>query len=191
MSTKVSDRNVKATATQLAKRPSWTKVFEGHPKSGTFLPNGLPEDLETEKVFTAVFGSGYDKTIFGNACATRVSLGLLQANVTISPKAFNITNTKHRFHSKGIETSARKLQETLTKMWGQADVIVTNVTTYQQVGDKIGSRNGVYFIIGGFGGRVSGHATLWVGGYKNVIGANHYTQNKVGRTVYFWELPIK
>lgn len=76
-------------------------------------------------------------------------------------------------------------------MWGQADVIINNVITYRQVGDTIGSRNGIYFILGGFGGGVSGHATLWIGGYKNVIGNNHYAQNQTGRTVYFWELPIR
>ncbi|MDO4895997.1 MAG: T6SS effector amidase Tae4 family protein [Moraxella sp.] len=183
---KCKDKNVKATALQLKKRPSWAKVYAGYPKrvSRDFL---IPQDLESNQVFELIFGKNYNKTKFTNACATRVSLGLLNAGLTISPRAFLIQDKSHPHAGKGIETIASTLRDPLVKphYWGEPDVIICNANNLAKVANIIGNRNGVYFISGNFSG-VSGHATLWLGAYRNVIGSNNYITT--GRTVSFWEL---
>lgn len=138
--------------------------------------------------FTSLFGENYDRKTFSNACATRVSLGLLNGGVKLSKVAYNIQNPKHRFVNKGIETSAKNLRDTLSKSvhWGEADVIICKPKSLQEVAGIIGTRNGVYFIIGGFGGGISGHTTLWIGKFGNVIGGNNCATN--GGSIYFWEL---
>lgn len=163
-------------------------MLGGYPKTSPAQFGDLPNDLATDQVFTAIFGKDYDKNTFSNACATRVSLGLLNGGVKLSRVAYNITNPTHRFINKGIETSAKNLKDTLSKNthWGETDVIICKPTSLQEVANIIGKRNGVYFIIGGFGGSVSGHTTLWIEKFGNVIGGHHYISS--GGSIYFWEL---
>ncbi|OXA85892.1 T6SS effector amidase Tae4 family protein [Flavobacterium hercynium] len=166
-------------------RPSWKDVYEGYPKNATNT-----DDLPATTIFTDLLGSNYDKAIFGNACATRVSLGLLNGKMVVKT-AFKITNKKHAFYNKGFQTSASGLQTWLSKkdVWGEADVIVKGPSDISTVASKINDKtikNGVYIILGGFGGGISGHATLWIGANKNVIGGHNYVD--YGGTVYFWEL---
>ena len=58
---------------QVVGRPKWIDVFEGYPKnmSGT-------DDLSTTEVFERVRGEEYDRKIFTNACATRVSFSVVE-----------------------------------------------------------------------------------------------------------------
>ena len=166
-------------------RPTWKLVYEGYPKNATNT-----DDLPATSIFPELLGDDYDKSIFGNACATRVSLGLLNGKMTVKT-AFKITNKKHIFFNKGFQTSASGLQIWLSKknVWGSADVKVTGPSDINTVADKINEKkikNGVYIILGGFGGGISGHATLWIGNNRNVIGGHNYVD--YGGTVYFWEL---
>jgi len=158
-------------------RPSWNKVYEGYPKDG----NG--DDLGTEDVFKSILGDDYNREIFTNACATRVSIGLLSAGVVVK-KDFPIT--VGRFKGKGFIASAIGLKKWLTTVWGSADIIVTGPTDITDVQNKIGVKNGVYIILGGFSGGISGHATLWLGSDLNTVGNHNYVS--YGGTVYFWEL---
>ncbi|MGH1517436.1 T6SS effector amidase Tae4 family protein [Chryseobacterium sp. JK1] len=165
------------------KRPSWKKVYEGYPRSGN---NDKPANL----VFSEILGDSYDKKIFGNACATRVSLGLINGGMTVKT-AFRITNKKHAFFNKGFQTSVSGLYNWLSKkeIWGAADIKVTGPSDINTVANKINEgriKNGVYIILGGFGDGISGHATLWIGSHRNVIGGHDYVS--YGGTVYFWEL---
>lgn len=168
----------------LAKRPTWQLVYEGYPKSGS-------GDLGAEEVFTSILGENYDTKIFSNACATRVSLGLLNGNMKVAT-AFPIQNPKHQFYGKGFQSSARGLKDWLSKpnVWGVADVIICNPTSLEEVVSKINHsnrvRNGVYIIVDGFSRGISGHATLWIGKQGNVIGGNHFIG--IGKEIHFWEL---
>ncbi|MDO4907847.1 T6SS effector amidase Tae4 family protein [Neisseria sp.] len=184
LNTSCTDRNQKASAAQLAKRPSWAKVYAGYPK---IAQAGIPTDVDAHTVFSSVLGANYDSNVLNNACATRVSLGLINGGTTIPP-GFKIRVSTHPHFQKGFQTSAVGLKNFLsrTTVWGTADVVICNADSLTKIANIIGSRNGVYFIIGGFAPPTSGHATLWLGSYKNVIGRNHYANQ--GRTVYFWEL---
>lgn len=172
------------TATSLTvKRPKWDDVYAGYPKneSGT-------DDRNTEEVFISILGEDVynkHKNIFTNACATRVSLGLLNSGMSVKPE-FRIYKGIHK--GKMFTASAINLKDWLSKEsnWGSADIFIKSPTSLSQVQSKIGKKDGVYFIIGGFGGSVSGHATLWIGAIQNVIGGHHYIGG-VG-DVYFWEL---
>lgn len=166
-------------------RPSWSDVYNGYPKN-----DDNTDDLPATLVFPKILGDNYDKGIFGNACATRVSLGLINGRMTVKT-AFKITNKKHVFFNKGFQTSASGLHAWLSKknVWGDADVKVTGPSDINTVAKKINDKtikNGVYIILGGFGGGISGHATLWIGANENVIGGHNYVD--YGGTVYFWEL---
>lgn len=163
----------------LIPRPKWSDVFEGYPKTA----NGR-DDLPAEDVFTSVLGSNYDHTVFQNACATRVSLGLLNANITL-PKDFLVSVGK--FRGQGFVASASKLQNYLSSntYFGEADIIIENPSNLSVVQSKIGNRNGIYIILGVFSD-ASGHSTLWLKDANDAIGGHNYV--KPTGTVYFWEL---
>lgn len=160
-------------------RPKWDDVFEGYPKTA----DGQ-DDLPAEDVFTSVHGSNYDHTVFQNACATRVSLGLLNANITL-PKDFLVS--VGRFRGQGFVASAIKLQNYLSSnaFFGEADIIIENPSNLSVVQNKIGNKNGIYIILGVFSD-ASGHSTLWLKDTNDAIGGHNYV--KPTGTVYFWEL---
>lgn len=110
----------------------------------------------------------------------------MHGGVTVKP-GYRITNTNHIYYRKGFQPSAIRLKDLLsqTDYWGEADVIICQSTSLQQVANIIGSRNGVYFVIGNLGS-ASGHATLWLGNHKNVINNANYAHR--GGNIFFWEL---
>ncbi|WP_297976474.1 T6SS effector amidase Tae4 family protein [uncultured Capnocytophaga sp.] len=180
------------------KRPKWIDVYRGYPK----IEDGT-DDLPGDEVFSKVFGDLYHKDdsslhtkkgsiiFMENACATRVSLGLLEGGVNIKNPDFYVQNEKEKsIYGKPIIVKASKLESFLTKEWGEADKIITSFSKVEEVVDEInseGEKNGIYIILGGnFSPEVTGHASLWVGAEKNVIGGNDYAE--VGETIYFWEL---
>lgn len=142
-------------------------------------------DLPAQEVFASIFGDNYDRDTFKNACATRVSLGLLAGGMKVF-KSFNVDIGIYK--DKGIMTSASGLRRWLSKIevWGPADTIIKNSNSFKVVSQTIASRNGVYIVEGGFSGGVTGHATLWVGANNNAINGSHYAD--IGGTIYFWEL---
>jgi hypothetical protein len=77
-----------ATCTIVANRPKWSDVYRGYPKSGG-------DDLPAPSVFSSVLAArDYDPAIFSNACATRISLGLLEGGMVVK-RSFTITNKTH------------------------------------------------------------------------------------------------
>lgn len=172
------NQNMNNVASQV--RPKWKLVYDGYPKneSGT-------DDKDADTVFKEILGNNYDKSIFTNACATRVSLGLLNGGVNVR-KDFLIQ--KGNYKGKGFIASAINLKNWLNQssIWGSPDETFTGPADITDVRSKIDSRNGVYTIIGGFGEGVSGHATLWVGAENDVIGDHNYIS--YGGDIYFWEL---
>lgn len=164
----------------VSKRPAWKDVYEGYPKNAAG-----DDDLPADQVFTSILGPDYDSGTFTNACATRVSLGLLNGGMNVK-KEFLISVGK--FKGKGFIASAINLKNwlSLSSVWGTADEIMTNASSLSSVAAKINGRNGVYTIIGGFGAGVTGHATLWIGANDNVVGGHNYIGG--AGDVYFWEL---
>jgi hypothetical protein len=175
------DRRVSINdADLLIPRPNWKHIYEGYPKTA----DGT-DDLSPEDVFTSILGSDYDTSIFNNACATRVSLGILNASIAL-PKDFIVQVGK--FKGKGFVASALNLKKylSLPAYFGNADIVIKNPISINDVQNRIGNKNGIYIILGGFGPGVSGHSTLWVGDTKNVIGGHHYVDSS--REIHFWEL---
>ncbi|MDD3005443.1 T6SS effector amidase Tae4 family protein [Flavobacterium sp.] len=161
-------------------RPKWAKVYTGYPKN-----NSGTDDENADIVFKSILGDNYDRETFTNACATRVSLGLLNGGVTVK-KDFLIQ--KGEFKGKGFIASAINLKDWLSRseVWGNADEEIQGPSDLVDVKSAIDNRNGIYIIIGGFGGGVSGHATLWIGTQKDAFGGHNYVS--YGGSVYFWEL---
>ena len=162
-------------------RPNWNSVYEGYPTT-----DGKKDDLPAADVFTSILGSKYDTKTFKNACATRVSLGLLNAGIILTKPDFLVQVGK--FKGKGFIASALNLKNCLSQptYFGDADIIINNPSSLDEVQNRIKSKNGIYIIIGGFGPGVSGHSTLWVGSENNVIGGHNYINNEA--VIYFWEL---
>jgi hypothetical protein len=163
-----------------AKRPKWKDVYEGYPKTSNSL-----DDMPASDLFSILLGINYDSDIFSNACATRVSLGLINAGNEVR-KDFVIQQGKYK--GKGFIASAINLKNwlSLPSVFGEADEILEAPDNLTNVASTLCQRNGIYIIIGGFGGGVSGHATLWIGKNMNVIGEHNYIDP--ARTIYFWEL---
>ncbi|MEC5396004.1 T6SS effector amidase Tae4 family protein [Bergeyella sp. RCAD1439] len=182
------------------KRPKWTDVYRGYPKnkSGT-------DDLPAREVFLSIFEEEYYKKntkTFSNACATRVSLGLIEGGMKVKA-AFRIIKKGHKHNNKGFQTSALGLKNFLIErnVWGSPEELIKakykgsyneNVPDirFSDVQNTIGKRNGVYIIIPKKGyfndSAVSGHATLWVGANRDVIGGHNYAEGAL--EIYFWEL---
>ena len=191
-----------------SKRPSWNDVLEGYPRDGS----GNDEDAVI--VFKDIFGSAYDEQAkvyienkgkpnekripMSNACATRVSLGLNNANFRVRRDFTILTGS---MKGKGVILSAIGLKNWLIQgnILGKPDVFISTKegnykgqqgrVTLKDVQEKIGNRNGIYIIIP-FPGCFTvstGHATLWISSQKDTIGNHSYSQC-IGE-VYFWELP--
>ncbi len=159
-------------------RPKWIDVYEGYPKTN------VGGDLPSPDVFISVFGPQYDTQKFQNACATRVSLGMLNANIKFEKPEFIVQVGEYK--GKGFMTSAEKLKIEITNYFGDADIIIKKPVSLDAVQAKLGSKNGIYIILGGFNPGITGHSTLWIGKNKNVIGGNHYVN--INSEIYFWEL---
>lgn len=179
------------------KRPSWSDVYYGYPKTTNH------QDLPAEKVFENVFGTNYDKKTFGDACGTRVSLALITGGVNVK-NDFRITNRKFHLYGGGFIASAIGLKNWLSRddVFGKADIIIQEKykgqpfdkskpdITLKEVQNKIGSKNGIYIMLPKSGyfstSATTGHATLWVGRNRNAIsGKNHAIGAK---EIHFWEL---
>jgi hypothetical protein len=103
-------------------------------------------------------------------------------------RSFNITNRAHRFAGRGFVSSAKDLDAWLFRpsVFGNPDISIVGPTTLKDLQSQIGSKNEIYIMLGGFGDGVTGHATLWVGAQKDVIGGHNYADYP--GTVHFWEL---
>lgn len=192
--TSTDENNTQQVKIKYPNRPRWSLVFEGYPK--VLLSNGSYDDEDADQIFSRLFDAQTIQTYgFHNACATRVSLGLINGKMRVYP-GFNINLAGHALRGKSIEVSARNLRKQLTKRWSQkdgkkADIVIppSDTRTIASVASEInggGVKNGIYIIEGGFGGGVSGHATLWIGSESNVVGKHHYVDYE--GTIYFWEL---
>ncbi len=173
------------------KRPSWESVYRGYPKK----TNGT-EDLEANLVFESVWAG--NPRNFTNACATRVSLGLLEAGVTDLTASFLVQNG--RFKGKPFITSARVLLKWLLKdrRFGvptvqiDADKSRNGTITLEQVQQEIGRKNGIYLMKpknpNSF--NASGHASLWLAINSNGKGnaMSHANYISDAKSIYFWEL---
>ncbi|OOF38728.1 hypothetical protein BKK50_11315 [Rodentibacter rarus] len=163
-------------------RPSWEKVYEGYPK---IEKDGMIYDLDAQSVFISILGKNYDQVTFGNACATRLSLGLINANVKIK-KEYIVTEGK--FKGKFITASAINMVKWLHRNFGDPDETIKFPQTYEEIVNAIGDRKGIYAMIpekpDAF--RASGHVTLWVNG--DVIGGRSHSYYSSAYEVYFWEL---
>lgn len=167
------------------RRPSWDKVYEGYPKT-----SDERDDMPAYDVFNSIFSENnihyfFDKKTqtVANACATRLSLGLLNGNVKL-PVAYRLD--KGEFKGKGIITSATGMIAFLNKIFGHPDETINQPGNLEKVQKVIGNRKGIYAMlpIAGHFSTASGHVTLWTG--KDVIGSHHYAEN--AKVVYFWEL---
>lgn len=166
-------------------RPSWKQVYNGYPKT-----KNEEDDLEAEKVFLSILTEkNYEKnkSILTNACATRVSLGLLNGGMNVR---HDYQIDKGKFMGRGFIASAINLKNWLSKdnIWGSADETIVAPDNLNNVASTICQRNGVYIIIGGFSLGISGHASLWIGEKMSVIGGHNYIFNNPNQTIYFWEL---
>ena len=181
-------------------RPKWSEVYAGYPKNATGT-----NDLPATDVFTMVFGSAYEvatqelvldkgtskelRIPLTNACATRVSIALTAANISVSK---NFIGKEGIMKDKGLIVKASKMKTFLETTFGKADIHLKAEPAYSYTLDKlkteIGAKNGFYVLIAAdpasFG--ASGHASLWVGANKDVIGGHNYATN-MGE-VFFWEL---
>ena len=139
------------------KRPKWDDVYRGYPKN-----KSETDDLPAPDVFLSIFEKKYyeaNVSLFSNACATRVSLGLIEGGMLVKT-AFKITKKGHKYINKGFQTSAIGLKNWLSQenVWGSADEFIEakNKGVYNSaipditlvdVQNKIKNRNGVYQIL--------------------------------------------
>lgn len=72
-------QNMNTGTTQI--RPKWELVYEDYPKNAAGT-----DDKDADIVFKEILGDNYDKNTFSNACATRVSLGLLNGGVSVKKR---------------------------------------------------------------------------------------------------------
>lgn len=155
-------------------------------------------DLGSDGTFNEIFKKEREEGLapfvdFVNGCATKVSLALNAAGQPMKP-TFRVTNGP--FKGKYVNTSASGLKNELTQKWGQPDVKIQNVTSLEQVQQKIGPGiSGVYICTPcGFGANASGHATVW-SWWKNdnkggPLDDTTYPESN-GGTIYFWQVGEK
>jgi len=190
------------TAPVWCERPRWEDVYNGYPKRDGILPE-YDEELPTEEVFELIFGENYDKNMFTNACATRVSIALLGAGITIGKKVKIVTiekkieevdTTKITLNYKNLKekrviTGASTMHGWLVKEWGEpkGEFKITKPKSLEEILEKFRGKKGIYTMLPptpkDFGG-ITGHCTLWTG--KNAFGGNHYA--KEAYAVHLWEL---
>lgn len=170
-------------AEQKINKPKFQDVLDGYP-----LNRLRTDDMSTHEVFEMVFGKNYDRTLFTNACATRVCVGLNEAGIDVRKDFIGQTG---KMKGKGVIASAIKLRKWLTFKFGEADLVLKNPKDFAEVSKAINGRQGIYIMHpkkGAFSSAsITGHATLWVGGtYNNAVGLHNYIQE--AKSIYFWSL---
>ncbi|MBN6076391.1 hypothetical protein HYE59_02265 [Aggregatibacter actinomycetemcomitans] len=182
MGANINTRSGKVQRALNVARPSWNKVYEGYPKVER---NGMIDDLDAHSVFTSIFGKDYDSSTFGNACATRLSLGLLNAGVKIRGEYPILQGP---FKGKSVIVSAANMVKWLNNNFGKPEETIPSPKEYRNIVDRIGNRKGIYAMKPNSPRdfRASGHVTLWVNG--NVIGGEGHSYYKAAFEIYFWEL---
>jgi len=176
------------------RRPKWEDVYGGYPK---ITKDGSEMDMYTDDVFKYILGSNYDRKLFNNGGAARISVSLIEAGMDVKKdflvqdgsefkKKLIQKNSENGNKRIGFIASAKNLQEWLSSVWGKADVEIKGKTTIEDVQAAINGRNGVYIILGGFDSGASGATTLWLGSSNDALGGLNYVYK--GGTVYFWEL---
>ena len=127
-------------------------------------------------------------TEFYNTCATKVSLALIDAGVTLE-QTFIVQGGP--FKGKGLNTSAVGLKNELLRKWGKPDVKIVNPTSLEEIQQKIGPGKSGVFICAPCGFEdCTGHATIW-SWWKNglkggPLDGTTYAENSNGGTIYFW-----
>lgn len=166
----------------IVKRPRWQRVYDYYKE--------LADGYTTGELFQSIFENP-DPNVFNNSCATRVSLGLLNAGKADVGRAFLVQ--KGPFKGKKITTSAQGLMTLLLKEWGKPEVqftVTKDVTTLKDLKIRIGDKTGVYGLWSNDTRWASGHITLW--NHNDVVHGAKYTNDAyagaVSGTVYFWEL---
>jgi len=153
--------------------------------------------MYTDDVFKYILGSNYDRKLFNNGGAARISVSLIEAGMDVKQdflvqdgsefkKKLIQKNSENGNKRIGFIASAKNLQEWLSSVWGKADVEIKGKTTIEDVQAAINGRNGIYIILGGFDSGASGATTLWLGSSNDALGGLNYVYK--GGTVYFWEL---
>lgn len=162
-------------------RPRWSDVYKYYPKikEGTASENDKP----AVEVFSELFGEDYNKKLFSNACATRLSIALIGAGMNVKTE-FIITHGSLK--GKGITTSAKNILTWISSsnIFGKADIIITNLVSFNSISSKIGTKKGIYIIESNNYKWASGHVTLWYNGHA--IGYHDYWEH--AKEVHFWEL---
>jgi hypothetical protein len=189
-------------------RPRWIDVFNGYPKNNNTIWEDVAsgrvnniDDVPSEEIFSSIFGSIYNQTKFNNACATRISIALLRAGVTISEKieiidsgktytmdTSTITHGDLKLMGGRVITGASTLHGWLEKKWGKpkGDNEVFSPVTSDKIRKQFNGKTGIYIArpidpksVGG----ITGHCTLWTG--KDVIGYAWVSNAFIAR---LWEL---
>jgi hypothetical protein len=193
-------------------RPRWIDVFDGYP---CYEENGVLRDVSPSDVFKFILGDNYRGRYpnLNHACATRVSLGLINAGVNV-PTEFQIQ--RGVFKGKGFITSAINLMKELPNMLGErrdrgniptnyeqnernekllkADIIIVpqqNSSINFDITNKIGDKKGIYIFKLPPGQVATGHATLWLKGPNGRIEPIGGTFGETAVTINFWELKCK
>ncbi|WP_336951658.1 T6SS effector amidase Tae4 family protein [Acinetobacter sp. AS167] len=170
----------------IANRPSWAAVSSFY--------QDLANTMSTDELFIELFGPDYNRGVFNNSCATRVSVALLHAGVKDVGREYNVQYGE--FKSKGITVSAVNMRKLLQKKWNSPEVPsfkTEATTTLADLQREIGGRKGVFSFVSSdqrsFG--ASGHITIWDG--TDVIHGTSkypnqaYADGNLG-TVCLWEL---
>lgn len=162
-------------------RPKWDDVYKHYPKTnaGTASENDKP----AVELFSELFGKDYDRSLFSNACATRLSIALIGAGMSVKTE-FVIAYGSLK--GKGITTSAKNILTWLSSssVFGEADIIIKKPASFNVISSKIGEKKGIYIIDSNNYKWASGHVTLWYDGHA--IGHHDYWEH--AKEVHFWEL---
>lgn len=159
-------------------------------------------------MFSSVFGSIYNPTeetieINGkkismiNACATRMSLALLNANYNLNSKRDFLCQTG-KYRGKGIITKIKKMRDYLFESIGSPDIFIstedekspyygrTRQISEEEVRKIIGYKNGIYLVYRpGAYTDANGHVSLWLKREMNTI--DNPDTGVIGE-LCFWEL---
>lgn len=178
---KASAANGDVTSFVSHSRPLWADVYDGYPKvnAGTRYENDQPAG----EVFESILGENYNQEIFTNACATRVSIALNHAKVTVR-QDFRISHGPYK--GGGIIASATNLKKWLSSsnIFGEADVIIRNPQSFNELATAIGTKRGIYVMESNDFNWATGHATLWYDGHA----LGHHDYYSHGKEICFWEL---
>ena len=151
-------------------------------------PRPIWKELFPKEMAQVEAGKGVEPwTEVYNTCATKVSLALKAAGVSVKP-SFVVQGGP--FKGTGIVTSANGLKNELLKKWGKPDVKIDKVTSLDEIQQKIGpGRSGVLICAPCGFNNATGHATIWSWWKNNGKGGplddENYPQDN-GGTIYFW-----